>query len=195
MPRTFTASRSYDPSFSLLGRALRTWTGDRLRGEALYIVVLTGMALALLMTHYLGWALLKSTLTTQPSWQVAFWAGQLGTVALWGAVGLVGFRPRVTVTCSDDTLTLKQAGQTRTLTPPAIDDVRTIAATRFHRHYRRYAATEVFVSAVPEEVVLLWTDDGPVVVALPSPDDQDALLRHLDAMRTPTADAAVPSQS
>jgi hypothetical protein len=195
VPRTFQAPRSYDPSFSLLGRALRAWTGDRLRGEALYIVVLTGMALALLMSHYLGWALLRSALTSQPSWQIAFWAGQLGTVVLWAAVGLVGVRPGVAVTCTEDTLTLTQAGRTRTVSPSALDEVRVIAASRFHRHYRRYAATDAFVSAVPDEVVLLRTDDGPVVVALPSPDDQAALLQHLDAMRTPTADAAVPSPS
>lgn len=187
MTRTFESPRSYDPSYSLLGRLLRSWTGDRLRGEALFIVVLTGLALALLMTHYLGWALLKSTLTANPSWQMLFWAGQLASVAVLAGVGLVGLRPGVTVHCTPDGLELTQGRRTCALSYDAVEHSDTISATQYHRHYRHYAATQPFVGSLSDEVLLLRTSRGPVVISLADPDEQAALHAHVE-----TAEAAPP---
>ena len=189
MPRTFQSPRSYDPSYSLLGRLFRSWTGDRLRGEAFFIVALTGLALILLMAHYLGWALLKPVLTENPSWQVLFWAGQLASVAILGAVGLLGIRPDVTVTCSAGDLDLEQGAKTLSVPYDDIESIETVPAIRYHRHYRRYAATQVFVGGIGEAVLLLRTPNGPVAIALADPDEQAALRAHLDAMK---ADAPEP---
>jgi hypothetical protein len=187
--RTFESPRSYDPTYSLLGRLLRSWTGDRLRGEALFVVVLTGLALALLMSHYLGWALLKPVLVENPSWQVLFWAGQLASVAVLGAIGLVGVRPGVTVRCTATGLDLEQGARSRTVSHDAVEAVDTISATRYHRHYRHYAATQVFVGSLSDEVLLLRTPRGPVVISLADPDEQAALLAHVE---TAGADAPDP---
>lgn len=189
MTRTFESPRSYDPTYSLLGRLLRSWTGDRLRGEALFVVALTGLALVLLMTHYLGWALLKSVLVENPSWQVLFWAGQLASVAVLGALGLVGMRPGVTVDCSPEGLDLKQGSRSRTVPYDALTAVETISATRYHRHYRHYAATAVFVGAPSGEMLLLRTARGPVVISLADPEAQAALRTHVE---TAEADAPEP---
>jgi hypothetical protein len=189
--RTFESSRSYDPSYSLLGRLLRSWTGDRLRGEALFIVVLTGLALALLMAHYLGWALLKPVLLENPSWQMLFWAGQLVSVAVLAGVGLVGLRPGVTVNCTPDGIDLGQGGRTHSLSYGAIEGVVSISATRYHRHYRRYAATKVFVGPLGDEVLLLRTAGGPVVISLADPDEQEALRTHVETAQ-PDTPAPVP---
>lgn len=180
MTPTFQSPSSFDPSYSLLGRAFRYGTGDRLRGEALYIVALTGLALVLLMSHYLGWALLQPVLANNPSWQVLFWAGQLASAVVWGVVGLVGIRPAVTVSCSTSTVKLHQGGRTYAVPYDGLDDVDVISATTYHRHYRRYAATKVFVSQVPDDLLLLHTPHGPVVVGLPDADDREALRHHLE---------------
>lgn len=189
MTRTFESPRSYDPTYSLLGRLLRYWTGDRLRGEALFVVALTGLALVLLMTHYLGWALLKPLLVENPSWQMLFWAGQLASVAVLGALGLVGMRPRVTVDCSPDGLDLEQGGRTCTVPYDAVEAVETVSAPRYHRHYRHYAATEVFVGDLSADMLLLHTAHGPVVIALADPEAQAALRTHVETAR---ADAPEP---
>jgi len=189
---SFQSPRSFDPSYSLLGRAFRSWTGDRLRGEALYIVALTGLALVLLMSHYLGWALLQSTLAENPSWQMLFWAGQLASAAVWAAVGLIGFRPGVTVSCGSSAVTLAQGNRTHAVPYDAIEQVDTIAATTYHRHYRRYAATAVFAGPVSDEVLLLHTADGPVVVALPDAEAQAALADHLERATVDEAATPVP---
>lgn len=187
--RTFQSSWSYDPSYSLLGRLVRYWTGDRLRGEALFIVALTGLALVLLMSHYLGWALLKPVLVDNPSWQILFWAGQLASVAALSAFGLLGMRPGVTIACTPTNLEIEQGARSRTVSYDAIEEVDTVSATTYHRHYRRYAATDVFVSDLENEVVLLRTPDGPVAIALTDPEEQAELLAHLDTVE---ADAPEP---
>lgn len=187
--RTFEAPRSYRPSASLLGRALRAWTNDRLRGESLYLVAMTGLVLALLMAHYLGWALLSSVLSVQPAAQALFWGVQVGSVLALIGVGLVGFRPAVRVTCRPDGVTLHQGDRTCVLSPTDIEDVTLISAQRYHRHYRRYAATHVFVSAVPEEVLCVRTADGPVVVALPDADARAALMDQLEALPSAAPEA------
>ena len=191
MTPTFQSPSSFDPSYSLLGRAFRYGTGDRLRGEALYIVALTGLALVLLMTHYLGWALLKPMFTNNPSWQMLFWAGQLTSGVVWGVVGLVGIRPGVTVSCTASTVKLHQSGRTYAVPYDGLDRVASISATTYHRHYRRYADTKVFVSQVPDELLLLDTPHGPVVVGLPDADDRDALRQHLETATIEAPEATV----
>lgn len=192
VPRTFQSPRSYDPSYSLLGRAVRAWTGDRLRGEAFFIVALTGLALVLLMAHYLGWALLKPVLTENPSWQALFWVGQFVSVAVLGAVGLLGFRPGVTVTCTARRLKLEQGSRSQAIAYDAVDAVETISPLRYHRHYRHYAATHVFVGATGDAVLLLRTPDGPVAIALADADEQAALHTRLDTMVEAAAPDPVP---
>lgn len=195
MTRTFESSWSYDPSYSLLGRLLRSWTGDRLRGEALFIVALTGLALALLMSHYLGWALLQPVLIDNPSWQVLFWAGQLASVALLAAVGLVGVRPGVTVRCTETGLDLEQGPRSQTIRYDAIESVDAVPATRYHRHYRQYAATQVFVGSLSDEVLLLRTPQGPVALSLADPDEQAALHAHVESAEVDTPEPVPHPQS
>ncbi len=181
MTRTFRSSRTYHPSYSLLGRAVRAWVGDRLRGEALFIVVLVALSLLVLMSHYLGWALLKPVLTANPSWQALFWGGQVVSVLALAGIGLVGFRPAVRVECRPDTVTLTQGPRTCTLPYASVEAVDRISARRYHRHYRRYAATRFFVGALSDEVLLLRAGDGPVVIGLSEADAQTALFEHLKA--------------
>ncbi|NNF58181.1 MAG: hypothetical protein HKN04_08055, partial [Rhodothermaceae bacterium] len=53
-----------------------------------------------------------------------------------------------------------------------------ITADACHRHWRRYAATQAFVNRLPDELLLLRTTSGPVVLGL-APDALDRLEAHL----------------
>lgn len=181
MTRTFRSPRTYHPSHSLLGRAFRRWVGDRLRSEALFLVTVSGLILGLLMVHYLGWALLQPMMSgaNATEWQIGFWIGQVTSVLLVSALGLIGFRPGVTVKMTADRLTLRQGSNEAVLERDQIERARLISARLYHRHYRLYARTRIFAGRTASEVLLLDTDDGPVVVALESLDDLIALNRHL----------------
>ncbi len=194
MTRTFEAPRSYHPSHSLLGRAVRAWVDDPLRSEALFIVIFTGLTLAVLMSHYLGWALLKPLLTARSSWQILFWGGQVLSVFALIGIGLVGLRPAVRVRCGPNAVMLTQGNQSCTLHNATIREIDCISARRYHRHYRRYAATQVFASTLPDEVILLRTSDGPVIVALPDPEAQAALFDHLKANFSSSPEPMVEAQ-
>jgi hypothetical protein len=150
----------------------------------MFVVAVTGLALALLMSHYLGWALLQPTLAGTPSGQMLFWAGQLASALAWAGLGLVGVRPAVTVHCTSAGLEFEQGGRCRQVPYDALEAVETVSATTYHRHYRRYAATAVFLGALEDEVLLLQTDRGPVVVGLSDPDDQAALQAHAETAGT-----------
>ena len=149
----------------------------------------------LLMSHYLGWALLKSTLTSNPSGQLLFWAGQMVSVAGLGALGLVGWRPGVTVRCTSTGLELEQGRRTDTVPYDAVQDVDVVSVTRYHRHYRRYAATRVFVGAVGEEVLLVRTERGPVAIALTDAEDRAELRAHLETAGVSSSPDPVPQPS
>lgn len=179
MPRTFYSSRRYHPAYSPLGRLFRSWTGDRLRGEAFYIVTLTVLALILVLSHYLGWALLEPYLRASPSRQLAYWGIQLASVSVWAAVGLVGFRPGVGVTCRRDAVDLEQGTRSLTLPYSFVKTVTVISGTRYHRHYRRYADTQSFVADPSDQVLLLRTKESPVIIGLADAHEQQELNEHL----------------
>lgn len=149
--------------------------------------MLSGLALTLLLAQYLAWALLQPAIETAPDGSTAltFWVGQVGMFALIVGACVVGFKPAITVTADEDALRLQQQDRTLALPYDAIDEVTTITALRYHRHWRRYAATHAFVNHPQEDLLLLHTDEGPVVLGLP-PDDHEVLFDHLASHRTPS---------
>jgi hypothetical protein len=184
---TFTISRRFHPAYSLLGRWMRRWLDDDRRAEALFILVLSGVALTLLLSQYLAWALLKPFIAAAPDGPaaLAFWIGQVGALGLVIGTCVVGFQPAITVTADTDRLRLRQHDRVLVVPYAAIGDVSIISARRYHRHWRRYAATHTFVNHPDDDLLLLRTDIGPVVLSL-APDDREVLLDHLDARRTPS---------
>lgn len=191
MTRTFETPRSYDPVYSLLGRSVRAWVDDDLRGEALFIVVLTLFAVALLMSQYLGWALLKPILSEQPNWQLVFWGGQVTSILVLTGVGLVGFRPPIRVECATDGIRLEQGDRSCTLARTDVQEVDNLSPTEYHRHYRRYAKTQAFVTARPEVLLLFQNDRGPIIIELPDEAARMQLIEHVSTTRSDTPELVV----
>ena len=135
----------------------------------------------MLLVHYLSWTLLHEHFSTTPGLEVGYWLGQLGLLAtaVWG--GVMGFRPALTVTCEAETLRLKQGPQALSVPMDAVTSVEKITAQRYHRHERRYAATQVFIGLLGDTALLVRrTSGGPIVIALP-PDAQAALYEQMTA--------------
>ena len=154
----------------------------------MYLLVVTGLLLALLLGQFLAWALLQPTLTAAPTGTASllFWLAQVGGGAVCILLCLVGFKPGLLVAISGDILHVEQGGRALELPLETVTAARTISALRFHQHYARYAATHVFVSRLPDEVLLLETTDAPVIIGL-FPDDRTALLRMLEDRHIPAS--------
>lgn len=177
--RTFHAPRRFHPGYSWLGRWLRRRT-DRRQGEALHILIVTGLGLGLLLVHYVSWTLFYESLEATPLHQQIYWLSQAALLGVTAALCLVGVRPALVVTARPRALHVEQGDRSLTVPYDALTSVQLIAARRFHRHERRYAATRVFLGAVPNEVLLVRrAEGGPVVLGLP-PSAQDALHAHLE---------------
>jgi len=175
---------------------MRRITGDRLRGEALFILTLTTLALGVLIAHYLGWALLQPSLSAEntESWQLAFWFAQLGSVAFLVAVGGIGFRPRVTTTINPDAafLSVEQGSSSIRMNAEEIQSITQIPARLYHLHYRHYARTRLFRGRMAESVLVFRTASGPVVLALEQ-DDLDAVFEVITSIPSMAALPAATS--
>lgn len=179
-------ARRFHPAYSLLGRGLRRLSADARQAEALFLVVLAGLGLLVLLTQFLSWALLQPVFTADPGSpaRLVFWAAQLGSLLLLGLTCVLGFTPPITVACDAAGLHLRRGSQALDLAYDAIESAETVTALRFHRHWRRFAGTHVFVNRLDGDVLLLGTTQGTVALRLPET-DREALLTHLAAQRTP----------
>ncbi len=165
--------RRFDPAHSLLGRAVRRAVADPRRAQALYWVLLVGLALGLLLAGQWAWALRHEALAAG-SGAVLFWGVQAGAWLLLTGTGLVGFQPGAVVVCTERGLHLRQGARRLELPYDAVESIETITPLRFHRREGRYAGTHVFATHLRHDLLLLRTARGPVVLGL-RPEEQEAV--------------------
>ncbi|MFQ5571422.1 MAG: hypothetical protein ACE5G0_17225, partial [Rhodothermales bacterium] len=148
MRRTFSVPSRFHPAYSLLGRWMQRLLGDTRRAEALFIVALSMILLGLILAQYVAWMFLKPAIVAEPIGTVAmtFWGCQIGGVMVCVLTCVLGFRPALTVTTTEGGLHLHQGTHTLTLAYNDITSVEPISPLLFHRHYGRYAATQVFIA-------------------------------------------------
>ena len=181
---TFRIPRRFDPRCSLLGRGLRRLVRDPLRAEAYFVLALAGLALGWLLAQYAANALIQPRLNgpANPA-ALRFWAVQGGLLLFLVFTCAVGVAPATVVTCTPSGgLRLRQGRRRLALERAEIEAVKNITPLRYHRHERRYAATQAFVGRLRHDLLLLRTAHGPVVLGL-ALEDQAALRRHLEAAR------------
>lgn len=162
--------RRFHPPHSLLGRWLQRRLGDARQAEAVYYLVLTGIALGLVLLQYLTWAVFEAPIRGNPSLARAY---GLGTFAVLGVVVgtcLVGWKPPIRVRVAGRALLIRQGRRLVRVPLQTIETVACIPALRYHRHERRYAATRSFVNRLEPELLLIRTCGGPVVLSLPAPE-------------------------
>lgn len=161
-----TAPPAWHPASSLLGRALRRWAADERQAESTYLVVVALVAVVLALLGQWGWM----------RWEASPLAYGLGLGAAWllaGAACLAGWRPRLHVRVHAERLEIRRGGEELVLGCAEVESAARVSAAAYHRHWRRYAATRVFVNRLGDEVLLLRTAHGPVVLGL----DPPSLLR------------------
>ncbi len=184
VPLRLTIPRSLYPPASPLGRAVRRWAHDARQAESVYFVVVALVLCLATLAGQWGWIAFGTTPEGAPS--LAFFGVQVvGGLGL-AATCLVGWRPPVAVTARDAALDVRQGDRALSLHYGRIASAERITAEAYHRHWRRFAATRAFVNRLPDDLLLLHTASGPVVLGL-APADLDRLQAHL-------ADRLAPAQ-
>jgi hypothetical protein len=124
--------------------------------------------MALMFLNQVAWAFVHESILAEPEGPVAirFWLGQM-LFAIFFCFGcVVGFKPALTLTCTQTAIRI-QDGDSDTIIPYRdIQAVEDIGGRMFHRHFRRYINSRVFVNRIEDELLLLHTADGPVVLGL-----------------------------
>ena len=174
-----------------MGRLLRRLTEDRLRAEALHIVVLTGGGLGWLMSFYMAEALSEwtalSPLTVWPS---------LGAAGLLMAlVGFFGVRPRTVITCGPRAVHIERGGERLRLPVALLDHTEVVSSQVYHRRYRHCAALRPFLNSGDGPVLLLHPREGPGSALELRETHRDALQAHLSKARRPASEAAEIARS
>ena len=178
VPIRFTIPRSLYLPASPLGRLVRRWARDARQAESLYLVALALVLCLATLAGQWGWIAYGTTPESTPS--LTFFAVQVGGGLALVATCLLGWRPRVVVTAREEALDIRQGNEAISLHYGRITSAERITAGAYHRHWRRFAATRPFVNRLPEELLLLHTASGPVVLSL-APLDLDRLEAHLAA--------------
>ncbi len=177
MPLRLVIPRSFHPPASLLGRLVRRWTQDRRQAESFYYVAaVLVLAVGSLLSQW-GWVAFGTGGpggTPMPGYYAVQVAGGL----LLAGCCLLGWKRPVVVTARRQALDIRQGAEAVSLHYGRIHAAERISADAYHRHWRRYAATRVFVNRLPAELLLLRTASGPLVLGLP-PADLDQLEAHL----------------
>ncbi len=177
MPLRLTIARAFYPPASPLGRWLGRRARDARQAESVYIVAVALVLTAASLVSQWSWILLGEAALGTPLtlWLLGAHGGGgllLGWLTLWG------WTPAIAVTARAERLEIAQGDTALVLSYDAIDRAERITADAYHRHWRRYAATRCFVNRLPDALLLLRTDAGPVALGL-APADLARLDAHL----------------
>ena len=187
MPLRLVIPRSLHPPSSLLGRLVRRRARDARQAESLYLVAAALVLCVGALVSQWGWI----AVGTGPNVAPEYVAGQLAAAALLVGGCLLGWKPPIVITAHDGGLDVRQGAETVSIPHERIHAAERISAAAYHRHWRRYAATCAFVGRLPDELLLLRTDAGPLVLGLAAP-DLDRLETHLaDRLDLRTAERLV----
>lgn len=199
MSHTYSVKRRFHIGYSILGRQIRQHIKDQHHAEGVFILTFAAVFFSLVIANYLGWAVMQGILanpsyniTTPETVTMGFWIGQLtlGTIFLLGCV--LGFKPALQVKLeSGRGLSIKQGERAVFIPAEDIKSTTLIPARRFHRHYAKYRGTQAFFVKMPAALVLIATQNGPVVLGL-SDKDQKELL---DALQPQSEKIVFPSLS
>lgn len=176
MPSILTIPRRFHTGYSLLGKAVRKRIGDRLYAEGMYILILAAILICAVLAFYLGWALLQPVIQTEQDAFIfacaqAFVAMFIFMTCIWG------YKPALQIEYSSEALVIKHGDLARRISAGSVRSCSPLSALDYHRHFRKYGQTLFFSNRSSDHLMLIRTDDGPVVLGLPEQNWE--AVRHL----------------
>ena len=183
----------FHPGYSWLGRYLRRRVRDELYAEGLYILLISLIGVGLMLLFFLGWAGLQLVLAARPDEAERlvrlYFAGQVGASLLFFVTCFMGFKPALNLRISGRRTRIRQGARECVLPLHRIRRISPASALQFHRHYRKYEGTRSFFVRLPNPLLCLDTDTGPVFLGLPQ-EDHPALMAHWERQHVPVREPA-----
>ncbi len=184
-------------AYAPLGRLIRRHEQDVRRAENHLILVITALLMVLMFANQIAWAFVKDPILAEPEGPVAmvFWLSQLGFLLGFILGCVIGFKPALTITCGAQAVHIQEESTETVIPYNEIELVRTITSLTFHRHFRKYRQTRVFVNLIEDELILLETTRGPVILGI-APEDHPLFIKHVERQRVmaPTLVKLKPAQ-
>ena len=174
----------WDPTYSVMGRWVQHRVADRWQAQAYTILMASGLVVALVVASFLAWGIWGEAIAADPEGPVAlrFWWVQAVTFVGALVLTLVGWSPSMEVTVDDASLTVATPQAAHTMPRWTIERVASISTTTYHRHYRRYAGTTLFVGALPAQLLVVESEAYCWVLGL----DETAHAAVLEALSVET---------
>ena len=173
----------FDPARSVLGRRFARADGP-LRGEARYYLWAVMIFLIVLVANFVSWAALTPVLEAgEPTATVAvlFRIAQPLSVLLFVSLCVIGFRRPIHLLITEPELVVTQGDRREQVRKSAITSIEIVAATAWHRHYRRYRRVISFAGARAHEHVVIRAGERIITIGI----DGDVARRLVDFVRTP----------
>lgn len=172
----------FSPADSIVGRWFRSRSDDSRQAESTYIVVAGLSTIALLLVHLVVWSSLRpDSLIVAAGIEAVF-------VAAYVLMTFVGRRPAIFVVAEPPAMIIRQGDRELVIPFEDVESIDRIDGRTFHRHYRRYAETRVFVNRVRDELLLLTWNGVPVVLGLG--EEQMESVEHLFERLAPIGHAS-----
>ena len=192
--QTFVIAGSFDPTQSLLGRAIGSRIADRQQASSVYILVATTIAAFGAVGSYALWAWLYPTVLADPRGSVALVVWTVQVLAPIGFIGtsLIGFSPPAEIELGSTTRIRK--GDVEFAAPFRDLRVSEISLALYYSHYRRYARTRSFVGRLTEDKLLLieTPSTGPIALELDANGREAFIDAHAARPRAPRRSVVVP---
>ncbi len=162
-----TIPRSYDPSWSRLGRYLRGRDDPRITVARYYFWAVVILVL-MVLTGILAWAILHEDIVSDPQGPLAagFWFAQLVGATAYAVVCGIGFRPAIHIDLKDGVLRIRHGDRQLTLGAEDVSRAEPVTAVDVHRHYARYRNAQIFIGPSLDDYLLLRTGDAVVVLGV-----------------------------
>lgn len=171
----FCGPARFDPSYSILGRLLRSRVSDRNRAGAYFVVASAVLVLATVVAQFFAWSFLEPALSADPGGNAAtaFWVVQIAAVLLLIFGVVLGRAPQLVVTLHQHHLVVRQGSREATAALSEIETVRRVTALQFHREYRPFADVRAFICGTPPLVMVVETPRGVLGIGLPASEHKE----------------------
>ena len=178
--RHVSVPKKLNANYSILGRIIRRSVQDTHYAEGILILTIALLCISIVVAFYIAWAFVQPFVEADATGQTAvyYFLAQIASFILLFTAAFLGFKPKLEITIEPHCLHIKQGDHRLLLLNSEIQSTQVISALQYHQHYRKYSSTKAFYNRLSDHLLLLETENGPIILGV-SEEDQATLLETL----------------